>query len=267
MRVLFWNTNKNQDINHVLFDLIVENSISIIVLAEYTASIEELLTLLFVHGILMKQYSTIGCERIIILGVEADISPGRQTENTSFQILNRNDILCCLHLPSNIYNDSSGIRKIIIKRIINDIESTEKELQSKNTIVVGDFNINPFEDGCLNASQFHSIPFYEIAKKEKRVVAGEEFNMFYNPMWNFLGDYQKPYGTYYYSGNETSNTFWKIYDQVIIRPSLRSRFVDSSLRILTETSSIDLLNRFGHPDSNISDHLPITFEIKENNNG
>lgn len=82
--------------------------------------------------------------------------------------------------------------------------------------------------------------------------------MFYNPMWNFLGDFRKPYGTHY--ANE-SDIYWNIYDQVIIRPELRERFVDDSLRIITEIETLTLLDAKGHPA--ISDHLPITFEIKE----
>ena len=45
-------------------------------------------------------------------------------------------------------------------------------------------------------------------------------------MWNLFGDFDSPHGTYYYGGSSTNNTFWNIYDQVIIRPGLRKRFVD-----------------------------------------
>ena len=56
---------------------------------------------------------------------------------------------------------------------------------------------------------------------------------------------------------------WNLYDQVIIRPALRERFVDDSLKIVTETQSKYLLDSNGHPDKVISDHLSIIFEIKE----
>ena len=87
--------------------------------------------------------------------------------------------------------------------------------------------------------------------------------MFYNPMWNFLGDFNEPYGTYYCSSGDTVNPYWNVYDQVIIRPALRARFVDSNLRIITETTKLSLLDKNRHPDSRISDHLPIIFEIME----
>ena len=89
--------------------------------------------------------------------------------------------------------------------------------------------------------------------------------MFYNPMWNFLGDFKEPYGTYYYSSSDAVNPYWNVYDQVIIRPALRQRFIDESLKILTGTNEISLLDSEKHPDCYISDHLPIMFEIMEDN--
>ena len=60
-----------------------------------------------------------------------------------------------------------------------------------------------------------------------------------------------------------TRAIWNIYDQVIIRPALRARFVENSLRIIKETKTRFLLDSNGHPDKKISDHLPIVFEIKE----
>ena len=86
--------------------------------------------------------------------------------------------------------------------------------------------------------------------------------MFYNPMWNFLGDFHEPYGTYYCNTGDAVNPYWNIYDQVLIRPALRKRFADGELRVLTGTERISLLDVNRHPDRSISDHLPIMFEIK-----
>ena len=141
----------------------------------------------------------------------------------------------------------------------------ESDLNTKNTIIVGDFNINPYDKSCVSARYFHSIPVFEETIRETRKVAGKEYQMFYNPMWNFLGDFKEPYGTYYYNSAYTVNPFWNIYDQVIIRPALRKSFVDESLKIITKTVSTSLIDDKKHPDHSISDHLPITFEIEEEN--
>lgn len=78
-----------------------------------------------------------------------------------------------------------------------------------------------------------------------------------------MGDFSCPYGTYYNNNGGTTATYWNIFDQVIIRPAIRKRFNDKNLKILTSVSGRSLLDANGHPDINISDHLPIMFEIKE----
>ena len=264
MKYMFWNTHKNNNINPVLCDLVIENQISIVILAEYTADIGDLIALIQSRGVSMQQFPTVGCERIHILGkVELRIEPQLQTDHSSIQVIDENIILCCVHLNSQIYSNSIDRREIDMEQIIGDIRQLEKEIKTDNTIVVGDFNINPYDRSCVSARYFHGIPIYEEAKREMRTISGKEFYMFYNPMWNFLGDFKEPYGTYYHNSGDTVNTYWNLYDQVIIRPALRNRFIDNSLRIITETTTASLLDRNRHPNRDISDHLPISFEIQE----
>ncbi len=244
--------------------MIIENCISVVVLAEYTADINGLIEMLYNRGGLMHQIPTIGCDHIHILGKHGlHMDPQLHTDRSSIQVINNNTILCCVHLSSQIYSDNTDRREIEIEQIIDDILAIEEELNVKNTIVVGDFNINPYDSSCISARYFHGIPIYEESKRQSRIITGKEFHMFYNPMWNFLGDFNEPFGTYYHNSGDTINTYWNIYDQVIIRPALRKRFVDKNLRIITETTTTSLLNKRKHPNGKISDHLPIVFEIKE----
>lgn len=267
MKILFWNTHKNENINTIISELITDNNISIVVLAEYTADVDELLQILTMQSVHMKQYISAGCDRIKIIGSVNQVEPGKQTDQASIQIINNDIVMCCVHLNSQIYSGHQERREIHIEQIISDIQLLEKELNTDKTIIVGDFNINPYDDTCINARYFHGIPVYEEAKRKTRTVADKEFSMFYNPMWNFLGDRYQPYGTYYHNGSDAVNAYWNIYDQVIVRPSIKERFVDESLKILTETKTIYLLDKNGHPDKNISDHLPIMFEIEEDYHG
>lgn len=243
----------------------IENNITIAILAEYTANPSELIELLDIKGLSMQQYITIGCERIKIIGVSGlSIAPQLQTDQSSIQVINNDIILCGVHLNSQIYSDHDERRKIHIEQIINDILEVEKEMNTRNTVVVGDFNINPYDQSCVSARYFHGLPIYEETKRNSRTIAGKDFYMFYNPMWNFLGDFKEPYGTYYHNASDTVSTYWNIYDQVIIRPILRPRFVADNLKILHCTEHKSLLDNHKHPDYSISDHLPIMFEIKEN---
>ena len=264
MKILFWNTHKNKNINNYIKNIIIDNAISIVILAEYCANINELLNMLLLEGRNMHQYITSGCERITILGSINDVQPSFQSSYASCQIIQNNYLLCCVHLPSQIYENSNRKREIIISQIIEDICLKEKELNSDNTIVVGDFNMNPYELGCTDAAFFHGIPIYKESIRKSRIIAKQEFKMFYNPMWNFWGDFSPPYGTYYYNGSTSDNIYWHIYDQVLIRPILRERFITESLKIITSAKELSLLDKCGHPNVDISDHLPITFQIKEN---
>lgn len=264
MKMLFWNTHKNKDINPIVAELIEENNINIIALAEHTANVNELIELLNNFGIVMKKYDNPGCEKMIFLGnTYYQAQPGSQGDHYSFQIIDNQYIICCVHLQGQIYKNNDAARRITIQRIVRDIINTENANKSDKTIIIGDFNINPFDHGMIDADQFHSLPFYEVAKKNARTVADGSFKMFYNPMWRFFGDIEKPYGTHYYNGNDIDNVFWNIYDQIMIRPDLREYFVDEELKIVTKTSHSSLLDRNGHPNKEISDHLPIIFEIKE----
>ena len=42
MRILFWNTHRNVDINSYILDIVNQNEIDVLVLAEYMAEINEL---------------------------------------------------------------------------------------------------------------------------------------------------------------------------------------------------------------------------------
>ena len=53
MRIVFWNTNKNENINEYISDIIVEQEIDILVLAEYESDIEELKKMLALYNIVI----------------------------------------------------------------------------------------------------------------------------------------------------------------------------------------------------------------------
>lgn len=263
MKVLFWNTHKNADINETICELVIENNSSIVILAEYVADINALLnSLQLKYKINMQLYNN-NCERIIIIGTVNNVEMRFDCNHSTIHIINEKDILCCTHLNSKIYSENEAQREILIEQLVHEICSIEKDIGSENTMIVGDFNINPYDSSCIDARYFHSLPIYEETKRKTRVISGNEYATFYNPMWRFLGDTKQPYGTYYHNNSNVINTYWNIYDQVIIRPALRERFIDDSLKIITETQSKYLLDTNGHPDKEISDHLPIIFEIRE----
>ena len=106
LRVCFWNTNKNENINEYISDIIVEQEIDILALAEYESDIEELKKMLALYNIVIEQAITIGCDRITILKRKAKYN-NRHFKNKycSMQIIDNMYLLACLHLPSKLYAD------------------------------------------------------------------------------------------------------------------------------------------------------------------
>jgi hypothetical protein len=154
---------------------------------------------------------------------------------------------------------------------------TVRELEEKSkhdrTLLVGDFNMNPFEAGVVGAEGLNAAMTRHTAEKESRTVDGLPYPFFYNPMWSFFGDSthaahppsslaHEPPGTCYYPASESRWHYWNIFDQVLLRPSLLPYFNNSDLEIVTGDGETRLIDGNGLPlRVALSDHLPILFRL------
>ena len=173
-------------------------------------------------------------------------------------------ILVTVHLPSKMHYNSEDQHAFAI-RTVRTIEEFENMSDHQNTIVVGDFNMNPFEPGLVGSESFHAVMSKDVAMKISRKVKGKHRKYFYNPMWSHFGDFpNKPPGTFYYNKSVPINYFWNMFDQVLIRPNLINHFEEENLEIITKAGDLNLATKSGRPNSIIgSDHFPIFFSIDE----
>jgi hypothetical protein len=266
MKYLFWNTGKKQ-VNSYIEDLLDELSCDVVGLAEYNDDLLQLLKGLSARGLDYYYIDKIGCQRIDIL---SKFTPGKVVPiyETSYYSIKEfphdklgTVIIAFVHLRSKLHSDTSAENLSKGQRLKLGVEEAENRRGHSRTVVVGDFNMNPFEDGMIAAMGLHSVPCRKIAATGSRRVSDIECSMFYNPMWNLLGDEDAPPGTYFYNSGGEVNYFWNIFDQVIIRPQLIPSYVAGSAKIVTEVNSIKLVTGLGRPNNAISDHLPITFAI------
>lgn len=266
MNILFWNTHGNPNINSYLASIIKDNAVDIVVLAEYIADGLQLKRLIRNNGRRFKEYMTGGCSRIRIFGSYSKVAAGNAGPYYSIQIINNSYILCGVHLPSRSYTTES-VRDSKIREIMYDIHTNEVELNSAKTIIVGDFNEMPYDYGCLAADTLHGLPIFEKGSDAHRTVAGTKFKKYYNPMWNFFGDFSYPYGTYYYtSSQDMTAPRWYIFDQFVLGSELASCVTEDDVKIITDCSNGSLADSQGHPDKKlISDHFPIFCRIEEAN--
>lgn len=189
--------------------------------------------------------------------------------------------IAAVHLYSKVNNTE---RQQLWKNlpIITRVKQLEQQLENESfrrTILVGDFNQNPYEsDLCdlpmINAEQNRAIigmfspnPVY----KQKDF----NFDFWYNPMWNLLGDHggssakNRVTGTYFRYA-EDERQMWHLFDGFILRPELMGCVDFSELSIITGTSTVNFLKSLITSKyeslirEDISDHLPVKFSFSTN---
>lgn len=263
MNCLFWNTN-NKKINQYIANAVLDNKIDLLVLAEYKDDKNQLLSMLSDKGYNLYYVPQIGCTRIHIFTYCKPAQVVHMNE-TGYYTLKRIPhsrlgllTFAFVHFPSKKYMDDIDFDEEA-RKFKEDVEDAEGKCNSTLTVLTGDFNMNPFEKGMMMSSAIHAFPTKSEASKVSRVIKDRTYNMFYNPMWSFLGDGNTPQGTYHYTSSHHRTLFWNIFDQVLVRPSLIENISPEDINILTDIQGQTLLNRNGKPK--VSDHLPLFFRI------
>lgn len=261
---LFWNLKKNSKSIYCLKDILAENGIDVFILSEVSTR-----DLIWINQNLLNYKPTLQLPKnrtflfyknhhLIKKVKDSHYYSFFEILNTSFEKV----LLVTVHFPSRLWKREKeiGYQAQITKR---DIVKFETEYRYKHTLVVGDFNLNPFSEEIVSTEGFHAVMSKEIAKKEDRIVDFVKHRYFFNPMWFLHGNINNEVmGSYYYHKNSISYV-WNLFDQVLIRPSLIDYFDFEYLNIISSVTGHSLLNKQGQPDSKVySDHLPIKFRIK-----
>ena len=266
---LFWNIN-NKNLSQQISNIVLENNIDVLVLAECMIAPHELLNLLNPKDENEYFYNkNIGCDKFDVYTKFSNnfLQPKEERTRLSIRQLSLPGrpslLLAIIHYQSKMYYTPSE-QTSHIKEYLNIVELVEEDVGHERTIFFGDFNMNPFEEGLVSSDFLHATMCKSIAKKRKRVVDELEYPFFYNPMWNLFGDFRDgPPGTYYFQGSTPLVYFWHIFDQVLIRPDLVDYFNNEGLKIITSCGDgVKLINDNGIPNSSLfSDHLPLLFSL------
>ncbi|WP_170065047.1 endonuclease/exonuclease/phosphatase family protein [Methylovulum psychrotolerans] len=263
MTFLFWNMRRTQRLD-ILCGLVREFDVDVLMLAENVLSAGKVVSQLNSLGTGGFHYNSGQCERIDIFSKLKDIhiQPHFESKHITIRHLKIPDLLLVIaHLPSKLRNSNDSLA-FYMAEMARDIIKMENKMGHKLTVIVGDLNMNPFEMGMVAASGLHAMMDRKIAEKKQRKIQEKEYPFFYNPMWSLLGDASHgPPGSHYYWKSEQVTYFWNMFDQVLLRPDVLPMFANSTLKIIDRVGDISLLNRNGIPDKNISDHLPILFQL------
>ena len=271
MNIGFWNINK-KDLDNEVVQMMLENELDIIGLAEVP---EDEITIEII-----KKYKKLTGQnlyfihntndKVIILtrlnpSLFIDVSSLYKSKRLiSFKLILKGKIIINLvfihfHAKNNWSDISLAMECVTISNAIRSIEINNK---SNNTIIIGDFNMNPFESGIISTTGLNAISDKNYLKsKISKKIDQTEYNYFYNPMWNFFGDKEEPMGTYYYRSSGSVSYEWNIFDQILIRPELINYLRDDSVKIISNINTQSLLSKYSRPNKKYSDHLPVTIDL------
>jgi exonuclease III len=269
---LFWNVMK-RDLRDLIARAVVEHDIDILMLAESGVADAEMIATL--NAATKQNYITPleatdedkvriftrikrsnwrpisrGGPRMVVWRVKVGRPPGV--------------LLAVAHFPSK-NNESSSGQAMLATRFATDIVLAEQTAKHERTILVGDLNMNPFEDGVTGVMALNAVMTKPLAGRGERVYLGQSYRHFYNPMWGHFGDRTfGPSGTYYHRSATNTEVYWHMLDQVLLRPELMDQLQE--LRILDSIAGESLLTSLvGLPNySAYSDHLPLQFRLNLN---
>jgi len=168
------------------------------------------------------------------------------------------DILVAgVHLPSKFGGTKEADQTGIAGEIITELYGVEDRQQHRNTIVIGDFNMQPYDPGMTSVIGVHGLMTQQLAEQPDRMYRQKPRRRFYNPMWGLFGDRTTgPPGSHYWKASVLSNTHWGMLDQVLLRPLLTEHL--KNVVILGSDGQHSLLDDNGVPSSkHLSDHLPL----------
>ena len=273
MNFLFWNLQKNNSFFNVICEMVKENSIGVAMFAEFPVGEQKRLledlkkvypAFRYVQSVKpakVEIFTVLPESELFTMLDERRFTVKRYISKTLGKSFNL--VLCHLDSKTNDANAESNQAEEVrfVAQAICELEASEK---NGYTIVCGDLNMNPFEEGMVGSSCFNAVMDKTIARNLKRTVFGREYKMFYNPMWGLLGDNGRSVvsGTHFFNPHRHVQYFWNMFDQVLIRPEVIPYFSDRYLRILTGTKSMSLLTDNHTMRTIYSDHLPIKFSIK-----
>lgn len=273
--LLFWNV-LHKDLSSIVENIANYHKADFILLAELNKNdTKKYQDVLQSHGYFLRATSSskvkifdrLTNSQSTLVKASGNFSQEDRLTSIVYTINGERILLVGIHLFSIAAMSQPRSRRGFASLALKVVEELEINHSIDKTIIIGDFNLNPYEQGMTDFFGLHATMCKNTAQLGERDIAGEKKRYFFNPSWQAysnVGTTDAPPGTYYYSDRyDTTLPYWNMLDQVIIRPEL----VPNSMgfKIITHGGAEipTLLNDELKPDKEaFSDHLPILYTIK-----
>ena len=257
MNLLFWNLNNHSNYRYIK-NCLYENNIDIAVFAEFHNTDFDMLQRNSCYRII-NGFG--GCQKIISLSKPPVVMRVRQEQSRyiiyEVDYQDEKFVFVGAHLQDQRSSDDS-IRLETISILKLDVHKLEIKLKTKNIIILGDLNSNPYDRELLQMNAFDAVLFRSVINRaETHKVNGVVRHRLYNPILHFISEDTENYGSFYYD-NGAFSPIWHCLDQVLLSKSLSSRITD--LEYLKYIGTVSLMNS-ARPKAKISDHLPLFVKI------
>ena len=169
--------------------------------------------------------------------------------------------LWSVHLVSRLRTQefTIGDRAQRLANFINNHRAQNLSWASRDEVIAGDFNLQPFRDELWRSSGFGANRSLAWLRRNRRgsSLDAERFN----PCWSILGRDTPPLGTIYRTSE--ADRPWYVFDQVIISPSLAGP--PPHVELITAVGGLELCGNAPARRPNVgigSDHLPIAVRVQ-----
>lgn len=259
MRLLFWNMGR-KDNAALALECMRIHGVGVAAFAEYSGTkfSDELL-----RGTGYRVVGMGGCDKIVVLAdVSIDVANNFEASRFTVSALESPEarfVVAATHLVDRISASDPEARLEDIRELMGVVHGYEETLSIDKTVVMGDFNANPYDKELLLPNAFNAMLFKGIVKAQpSRTWHGKRYPFMYNPTLHWLSEDTETYGSHYYSSSDGTSPIWNCYDQALVSPTLMDGVRDYGY--LKKIGDKDLIARW-RPKREISDHLPLLVEI------
>lgn len=207
---LFWNVQNKQLDGHIV-SLVRQHNVDVLLLIEHLKPDSTLFSQLNTVRPFQRvtTHHRFGVYVSFNSALMMRITPPTTNDRVDYWDVNlskKNRLLLVLVHGLDIINYSEEARSLFFDRVRNDIlwiEGNDRNVGHKQTVVLGDFNANPFEAIVGGIRGLHAIRVKDVGGRQTRSVMSQDFEFFCNPMWSCYKGWEKgPPGTHYYNGSD-----------------------------------------------------------------